>query len=95
MSYLNEVSSEVRRGIQFLGAGVRGSYELPYVGSGNLEINSWPLQQHREPLTVVLLLQSSWQHFILFYFLKKSYESQLIHLDKQHVESEFAAKAKP
>lgn len=37
-----KVSSEVRRGIQFLGAGVRGGCELPYVGSGNLEIKLMP-----------------------------------------------------
>lgn len=30
------------RGIQFLGAGVRGGCELPYAGSGNLEIRLTP-----------------------------------------------------
>lgn len=30
------------RGIQFLGAGVRGGCELPYAGSGNLEIKLMP-----------------------------------------------------
>lgn len=88
-----KVSSEVRRGIQFLGAGVRGGCELPYVGSGNLEIKLMPSAMASKAFNSSA---ASPVQLATFYLKKKkSYESQLIHLDKQHLEYVFAAKAKP
>lgn len=69
MFYLNAGVSRGQTGaFSSLGLELEVVVSCPMLVLGIWKLNSCPLQQHQMPLTVVLLLQSSWQHFN---FLKK------------------------